>query len=88
MKGSFYSRQREYFSIVTNYQAYIHNSECNISFFDYRIDVEYIELALIVANEYIDPKNFEDPIQVVVKDHYYTLLELNSQTYMDVYVKK
>ena len=59
-----------------------------MTFNDYINDVSHIELVFIIANEYIDPKNHDNPIQIAVNDHHYVMLESKSRTYFDLLVQK
>ena len=67
---------------------YEYNDEWGMTFNDYINDVSHIELVFIIANEYIDPKNHDNPIQVTINDHHYVMLESQSRTYFDLLVQK
>ena len=73
------------FSLTASYTP---NNECGMSLLQVSEDVNYISLYFKIINEYIDPKNFEDPIQTVVTDKYYTVLRYSSFTLNDIYIRK
>ena len=68
--------------------TYTPNDECGMSLYSINEDVPYIELFFKIVNEYIDPKNFENPIQTAVTDQYYTILRYNAYTLGDIFIRK
>ena len=83
--GSVYGSESHYLSITVQYTS---NDECGMSYDEYSRSFFHIELKLVIANEYIDPKNFENPIQIAMKDHFYAMLKVDSITYFDLLIKK
>ena len=85
LQGSTTSSVSNYFLIEAKYEP---NNEWGMTFDEYINDLQYVELILIIANEYIDPKNHDNPIQTAINDHYYVMLESQSRTYFDLFVRK
>ena len=59
-----------------------------MTFDEYLYDVREVQIMIVTTNEYIDPKNYDNPIQVVTNDHYYAILDTNSITYFDLLIQK
>ena len=43
---------------------------------------------LVIANEYFDPSNKEDPIQTVINDQYYATFSSDKLTRYNVFIQK
>ena len=67
---------------------YTQNDECGMTFAQADQAVSHIGLNFKIVNEYIDPKNFDNPIQTVVTDQYYTIVRFNSYTLNEIYIRK
>ena len=85
LQGSRHFNQHHAFQVRA---TYVPNEECGMTFQQYVDDVRTIYLNFFIANEYIDPKDFDNPIQIAFKDYYNTFIEIDSQTYADLYIRK
>ena len=74
-----------------NFVAFIQytpNDECGMSENEFYTDILYIELNYFIVNEYIDPKNFENPIQKTFKDIHYSYLKMFVHNLIDLDIRK
>ena len=85
LQGSFSSDFSNFFAITVEYEP---NEEWGMTYDQYVNDVKYVELMFIIANEYIDPKNYDNPVQVEINDHYYVGVDPRSATFMNLFVQK
>ena len=68
--------------------SYIPNDECGMTFEEYSKYVRYLDIGFMVSDEYIDPKNIENPIQIAIKDHLHYFIEAHSPVITDMYIRK
>ena len=85
LQGSRFSSQAENFLITVGYTP---NDECGMTFQEYVQEANLIEFNFLISNEYIDPKNTNDPIQIATKDQFYHFIETDTQIFSDIYIKK
>ena len=85
LQGSRFSSQAESFLITVGYTP---NDECGMTFQEYVQEANLIEFNFLISNEYIDPKNTNDPIQIATKDQFYHFIETDTQIFSDIYIKK
>ena len=85
LKGNLLSNDHHTFLITVGYAP---NEECGMTFQEYIENLSPIELNLVINNEYIDPKDFENPIKKTLTTDYNYYININFQTISDLFIKK
>ena len=64
------------------------NRSCGMSFEEYMQEMESINLAIYSSNEFLNPFNFDDPIQTVLDDKHTLKMDPRVKSYYRFYVQK
>ena len=85
LKGSRISHANENFSFALKFNP---NSSCNQSFQEFLEDVNYFRLKVLLLNEILDPLNFENPIQGILNDQNYQVIDPKQITFNTLLIQK
>ena len=64
------------------------NRSCGMSFEEYMQEMESINLAIYSSNEFLNPFNFDDPIQTVLDDKYSVIIDPRVMSFYRYYIRK
>ena len=85
LTGSSFSKIFRNMNLVIKYRP---NTFWPLTYEEFLNKVDYLRLNLVIANEYFDPYNKEDPIQTVINDQYYVIFSPDKLTRYSVFVQK
>ena len=62
--------------------------QCNMTHSEYIEEVDFVFMSLMIFNEYLDPQNFEEPVQLSFNKHYYYIMDPEQYTYFQLKIRK
>ena len=85
MSGTETSKKHNSLTLVVNFDP---NQSCGMTFENYMEQVLEINLAIYFSNEFLNPYNFDDPIQTLLEDKYRMILDPRVISYKRFYIRK
>ena len=83
--GAETSEQSKKLALAINFEP---NHSCGMSFEEYMQEIRSIDLVIYSSNEFLNPFNFDDPIQTVLDDKYTLLIDPRVMSYYRYYIRK
>ena len=85
LTGSSYSKSYKDLNLKMYYKP---NTNCALTYEEFLSSIEFLSFNMIIANEYFDPSNNEDPIKTVLNDQYRVKVSPDRVTRYEIFIQK